>query len=213
MLDPSHATVPGSYARTISETKFTEADISYVRANYFTLDELSSGRSETPGEVRALIAQGLLPAPSYVLDDGTQMLPADYFVLIDQAGGPEQLRQEFERRHRAAGGDPVELEADWKGYIEGVYGVCLRQVLPETIIRKSQLVVSLERLLEVPAREDSGWRSQLRREVWELDALEREFAPDYDRGGRVDRPPTRDRLIATTRERYPDVFTAELAVA
>jgi hypothetical protein len=52
----------------------------------------------------------------------------------------------------------------------------------------------------------AGWRRQLRREVWELGTLERDFAPDYDRTGRFGRPPTRDMLIAAARERHPEVF-------
>ena len=101
----------------------TEADVRYVRANYFTLEELCAERDETLEEVRELIARGGLPAPSYVLDDGTEMFPADYFVLVDQAGGPDGLRREFEQRHRAAGGSPAELEEDWQGYMDGTYGI------------------------------------------------------------------------------------------
>src|ERR671935_864746 len=77
----------------------SEADVAYVRSNYFTLEELCGGRETGPDEVRELIASGTLPAPSYVLPDGTEMFPADYFVLVDQAGGPEALRREFDRRH------------------------------------------------------------------------------------------------------------------
>jgi DNA-binding transcriptional ArsR family regulator len=45
--------------------------------------------------------------------------------------------------------------------------------------------------------------SRLRRDVDELDALERQFSPDYDRQ-RFERPPSRDLLIKTAHERYPD---------
>jgi uncharacterized protein DUF6058 len=185
---------------------FTDADAAYVSSNYFTLEELCRGRADEPDDVRELIAAGSLPAPSYVLDDGAEMLPADYFVLVDQAGGPERLRREFERRHRAAGGNPAELDEDWQGYMDGTYGICLRQVLPETMVRKTELVDSLTALLEDPRPEDESWRGQLRREVWELDALEREFSPDYDRSERFPTPPSRDRLVAAARERFADVF-------
>jgi uncharacterized protein DUF6058 len=194
------------YPPCVSGATFTDADAEYVSGNYFTLEELCSGRGDAPDDVRALIERRELPAPSYVLDDGTEMFPADYFVLVDQAGGAEGLRSEFERRHRAAGGNPVELEEDWQGYLDGTYGVCLRQVLPETMVRKTELVSSLTALLEDPRPEDEGWRAQLRREVWELDGLEREFSPDYDRGKRFPTPPSRDRLVAAARERFADVF-------
>jgi hypothetical protein len=134
------------------------------------------------------------------------MFPADYFVLVDQAGGPDGLRREFERRHRAAGGSPDELEEDWRGYMDGIYGICLRQVVPETMVRKTQLVDSLTTLLAEPEPEDERWRARVRREVWELDAIEREFSPDYDRSDRFDRPPSRDLLVGAARERFPQLF-------
>lgn len=191
------------------ESAFTQADLTYIRANYFTLDELCAGRGDTPDEVRALVGHGLLPAPCYVLDDGTEMFPADYFALADQAGGPRRVRRDFDVRYRRAGGEIAELEADWQSYIAGIYGICLRQVLPETIVRKAKLVASLERLLARPDPESRDWQGHLRRQVWELDALEREFAPDFDRKRSLERPLTRDRLITAAREQYPDVFATE----
>ena len=183
----------------------TPADRAYIRANYFTLEELCAGRDESPDEVRELIARGLLPAPSYALE-GLDFFPADYVVLPDQAGGAKRLRTHFAARYRAAGGDEAGIEEDWRGYIEGIYAVCLEHVLPETIIRKESLVVSLTGLLEQPEPGDASWRARLRREVRELDALEREFAPDYDRSGRFPQPPSRDRLIRAARERYGAVL-------
>jgi hypothetical protein len=50
------------------------------------------------------------------------------------------------------------------------------------------------------------WRAVLRAQVDELDALEREFAPDHDRSDEQERAPTRDLLIAAAYERFPDVF-------
>jgi hypothetical protein len=41
--------------------------------------------------VLRLIDDDLLPRPSYVLDDGSEMFPADYFRLADDAGGPAAL--------------------------------------------------------------------------------------------------------------------------
>jgi hypothetical protein len=190
---------------------FTDADLRYIRRNYFTLEEVCARREDTPPDTRALIAQRRLPAPSYVFADGTDFVPADYFVLVDQAGGPDRLREEFARRHAGAGGDPAELEEDWQGYLDGTYGVCLRNVLPETIVRKGQLVASLHRLLEAAEPHNDEWRARLRREVWELDALEREFSPDFDRGGRFERPPTRDLLVAAAHTRFADVFADKVA--
>ncbi|HYX88374.1 MAG TPA: hypothetical protein VE753_03305, partial [Gaiellaceae bacterium] len=71
---------------------YTAADLEYLRANYLTLEQLCAERPESPEEVRALVADGRLPKPSYVLDDGTELFPADYFRFVDEAGGPPGLR-------------------------------------------------------------------------------------------------------------------------
>jgi hypothetical protein len=195
----------------MSGETFSPADIEYVRANYRTLDEICSEHGREAEEIRALIRDEALPAASYVLPDGTEMVPDDYFQLVDEAGGPTRLRDEFERRHKAAGGPTSELQEDWDGYISGLYAVCLRHVSPETIVRKGQLVTSVGRLLAHPAPDDEVWRERLRAEVDELDALEREFSPDLDRK-RFERPPTRDLLIVAARERYPELFATEAGV-
>jgi hypothetical protein len=192
---------------------FSDADVTYIRDNYFSLEELCAGRTESTEAVERLIRDRLLPAPAYLLDDGVEMFPADYFVLADQAGGVERLRQHFDSRHRTAGGDSADLDEDWDGYLSGVYSVCLRHVSPETMIRKTQLVASLTELLDDPSPDSSDWRARLRRQVWELDQLERDFSPDYDRLGRFAEPPSRDRLIVEARKRYPDVFAAAVSVA
>ncbi len=141
---------------------------------------------------------------------GSEMFPSDYFRLVDDAGGPAALRAHFADRLRAAGGD--DLASDWRAYLAGIYGVCLRDVTPEAIVRKARLVTSLCELLVLARPADTEWREQLRAEVDELDELEREFSPDYDRNEeRFGRKPTRDLLIAAARERYPDVFSSELA--
>jgi hypothetical protein len=110
---------------------FTERDLEYVGANYVTLEQA----------VHEAIERGVLPRPSYVLPDGTQIVPADYFGLVN-------VKPLFEERYLAAGGPPEELEQDWEGYMSGTYGVCLRDVTPETIVRKGVLVNSLVRLLD-----------------------------------------------------------------
>ena len=151
-----------------------------------------------------------LPRPSYVLDDGTEMFPTDYFRLVDEARGVDALPGHFAARHdaatRARWNVADELERDWQAYLDGTYGMCLREVTPEAIVRKTALVSSLCELLMLPRPRNPEWRRALRDQVDELDRLEREFAPDYDRGGEHDRPPTRDLLIDAARGRYPDVF-------
>lgn len=111
---------------------------------------------------------------------------------------------------RWAGG--ADVAGEWESYLSGIYGVCLREVTPETIVRKGELVRSVCELLMLATPADPEWRRLLGEQVGELDALEREFAPDYDRDPRrFGRPPTRDLLIAAARERYPEVFVTTAA--
>jgi hypothetical protein len=190
--------------------EYTAADLDYLRANYLTLEQVCAERSESPEEIRALIAKGRLPKPSYVLDDGTDMFPADYFRFVDEAGGPDALRALFAERLEAAGADDLDLH--WRSYMDGIYGVCLWDVTPETIARKAKLVSSISELLMLARPAEADWRERLGDDVEELDALERQFTPDYDRDeARFGRKPTRDLLIAAARERHPEVFAAELA--
>lgn len=196
--------------------RLTDADVDYVRDNYATLPELCADRPESPEQVEGLIEQGLLPRPSYVLEDGTGFFPRDYFRLVDEAGGPKGLRAAFASRFRVAkesGQADDELDQAWSTYLEGVWGVCLRDVTPETIVRKSALVTSLCELLMLARPTSREWRDDLRAQVDELDALEREFSPDYDRGDQQERLPTRDLLITAARERYPELLSEAPAPA
>jgi hypothetical protein len=176
----------------------TTADVEYVLANYIPLEEACVGRTESVDDVRRLVAQKRLPQPSYVLPDGIEMVPVDYFALADVG------RKDFARRFLAAGGKAGALEEEWEGYLSGAYGVCLKEQSPENIVRKDQLVTGIEALLAEPRPDDADWRDRLRTSVDELDRLERPFAPDYDRARWG--PSSRDRCITAPRERYPQVF-------
>lgn len=188
------------------EPALTQEDVEYIRAKFVPLDELCVANGQSPDRVRALIAGGKLPAASYVLEDGTEMVPPEYFDLVDEAGGEGPLRGLFARRFLAAGGNDDEIGAEWEGYLSGAYGVCLKRVTPENIVRKSALVTEIEGLLAAPRPEDQEWRARLGSAVDELDELERPFAPHYDRARWG--PSSRDRCITAARERYPDVFSA-----
>jgi hypothetical protein len=186
-----------------------EADLRYIRAAYVGLAQACDARRSLD-EVRLHIRQHRLPAPSYVLEDGTEMVPTDYFELLDEAGDVDTLRVHFvdryERAARASGAVPTAdaIGAEWDGYIDGAYGICLKRVSPESIFEKESLVGSIEGLLREPAVGSAGWCADLRARVARLDVLVREFAPcDRARfGGTV----SRDRLITSARARYPTAF-------
>ena len=198
-----------------SQPVLAAADVAYVRAGFVALAELCEERGEDVAATKAAIAEDRLPAASYVIADATEMVPSDYFALADEAGGTDRLREAFiERYSAAAAGETAPLAAaaeEWEAYLSGLYGVCLKRVTPETIVRKSALVAELEELLSAPQPDSAQWSADLRSRVDELDALERPFAPSYDRQ-RFGGPSSRDRLVTAPRRAYPDVFAGEPAV-
>ena len=186
----------------------SDADVGYIRSGFVELDELCRHTARDPSAVRAEIEAHRLPRPSCVLDDGTGMVPPDYFALVDEADGGDRLRERFiERYERAVAAEPdvpAAAEEEWDAYLSGEYGVCLKQVTPESIVRKAALITRIEALLAKPDPADSDWAGRLRAAVDELDALERPFAA-FDRirfGG----PSSRDRLITGTRRADPEIF-------
>jgi hypothetical protein len=170
----------------------TERDIRYVRSEFVPLDILCREAGREPEDVRALIAERWIPGPAYVLPDGTEMVPEDYFEYPD--------RTAFDRDYP---GD--DLEGDREGYLDGTYFVCLRHPTLANILRKTELVDAIRALLAEPQRDSEEWRRELRASVDELDELERPFSPDHDRVV-FGRPPTRDELIGEPRRRYPELW-------
>jgi Family of unknown function (DUF6058) len=202
---------------SLAEPYFTAADRAYIDENYVELEHLCLGRDVEPAHVRSLIDRGLLPKPSYVVD-GKEMFPEDYFELYDEGRGVEGLRDLFEQRYAAAAqrhpdlATPAALAAAWQAYLDGVWGQCLRHVTPETIVRKRALVDSLCKLIALPRPRSRDWQERIRAEVEELDEIEREFAPDYDRADEWnERLPTRDLLIEVARRDFPQVFLADVS--
>lgn len=54
------------------------------------------------GGVHKPIAARRVPRPSYVVDDGTEMFPADRFRLVDDAGGVDAMSEHFAVGHEDA---------------------------------------------------------------------------------------------------------------
>jgi hypothetical protein len=170
-------------------------DIAYVEASFAPMDE----------GVRPLVERGLLPLATYVLPDGTPMVPVDHAQLLDDAGGrPEAVAALFRERYLAVGGRPADAEAEYEAWLSGEYGACLYSTSPEAIVAKGALMEAITALLASPAPADASWSAALRGAVDALDVLERPFAA-YDRE-RFGGPSSRDRLITGTRERFPEVW-------
>jgi hypothetical protein len=169
-------------------------DIEYVRRTFVAMDETA----------RPLVERGVLPQATYVLPDGTPMVPPDHAALLAEAGGePDGVETCFKQRYVAAGGDPALVDKEHEAWLSGEYGACLWQTTPEAIVTKGGLMAAITALLAAPQEDDQRWRAALRGAVDALDALERPFAR-YDRE-RFGGPSSRDRLITATRERFPDL--------
>jgi Family of unknown function (DUF6058) len=172
-----------------------EEDLKYVLANFRPIGE----------GARGLVEDGVLPRATYVLPDGTPMVPPDHEALLEEAGGdPDAVAARFRDRFIAAGGDPTQVEEEHAAWLSGEYGACLCATSPEAIVAKGALITAITALLARPAPADSGWRTALRAAVDALDSLERPFARcDRERFGG---PVSRDRFITATRERFPDLW-------
>jgi hypothetical protein len=157
-------------------------DIAYVREAFRPLDASAA----------ELVERGLLPRPTYVLPDGTEMVPETHGAL--RVG-------EFRERFLAAGGRPEDAGEELEAWLGGGYGACLHDPSPEAIVAKGALMTAIGALLARPAPEDAA----LRAAVDALDALERPFAAaDRERfGGST----SRDRLITATRARFPQLWS------
>jgi hypothetical protein len=171
-------------------------DIAYARAEFVAMADAD----------RPHVARGALPRATYVLPDGTPMVPADHAELLrDAAGDPDAIGPLFSERFVAAGGDPAQVEAYLDSWLSGRYGACLRSTAPEAIVVKDSLMDAISALLARPALDDHAWRAALRASVDALDAHERPFAA-HDRV-RFGRPVSRDVLIDAVRERFPELWT------
>lgn len=170
-------------------------DIAYVKASFRPMDQA----------VKPFVEAGLLPRATYVLPDGTPMVPSDHAQLLEDAGGdPNAIATRFRERFVAAGGNPADAEEEYEAWLSGEYGACLHSTSPEAVVAKGALMNSIGALLSRPEAEDARWCSALRGAVDALDALERPFA-SYDRE-RFGSATSRDRLITATRERFPHAW-------
>ena len=174
----------------------TPEDDAYATERYVPLEVLAETAGMQASELRRLMLADRLPLPSYIRSDGTQMVARDLLELPRRAGGFEEppgwFAQQFQLSRDAI--------REWDGYLRGHY-VCLRDVLPETIQRKDELVKAINKAVSKPKPQDDTWLDSLHLLVDELDQLEPPFA-GYDRlrfGG----PISRDTCINAVRERFP----------
>ena len=127
------------YLAVNGDHRMTEADDAYVREHFV----------EATPEAMALMLEDRLPLPSYVLSDGTPMVPADHGQLAEVAGGVDALHDWFVAFWPD---DPATGEAEWGHYLSGQY-VCLEEVSPIRIRQKTARVAEASAAVEVLRRD------------------------------------------------------------
>ena len=170
-------TSPGELARRLAAL-----DESYIRSNFVPLDDVAADWPGGVARIRTDIAGRRLPQPAYRLDNGTDMVPADYLVPVAVAGSVDALPAWFARGYRDAAQrydlphDAATVEDEWQAYLGGGYFVCLRSATPAAIAEKAHHIAELDALLADPRPGDQVWRKRLRGSVDGLAAIERPFA-------------------------------------
>ena len=117
----------------------TPEDDAYVREHFV---------AATP-EAMALMLEDRLPLPSYVLSDGTPMVPAAHGELAEVAGGVDRLHDWFVAFWED---DPATGEEEWSAYLSGQY-VCLRQVEPTRMRQKTERIADATQAVELLRRD------------------------------------------------------------
>ena len=119
----------------------TPEDDAYVREHFVPA---------TP-EAMNLMLEGRLPLASYVLSDGTPMVPQDHASLVEHAGGLDGLHDWFVAFWED---DPATGEQEWEAYLSGQY-VCLREVSPVAIRQKTERIAEATEAVERLRRDRS----------------------------------------------------------
>jgi len=91
--------------------RLAQLDDHYIRSAFVPLDQLAALRPGGAAAARREIAASRLPQPAYRLDDGTDVVPDDYFTLVDAAGSVDALPAWFQAQYAAAA-RPMGLPVD-----------------------------------------------------------------------------------------------------
>lgn len=123
------------YVAVNGDHQMSEADDAYVRKHFVPA---------TPDAMPDMVA-GRLPLPSYVLSDGTPMVPEAHGELAELAGGVDSLHDWFVAFWPD---DPVAGEGEWRRYVSGQQ-VCLREVTPVGMRRRNERVAEAAAAVEL----------------------------------------------------------------
>ena len=178
------------YREVNGDHPMSHQDDCYVRAHFVEVPDTDTLDRMVAGD---------LPLPSYLLADGTPMVPTDYIEPVQWAGALDQVRAWFlDHWPKDAQGT---AEEEWAAYLSGQY-VCLRSVTPLNIRRKTALVEQVRAATAVLEQEprDATARGSLGEATSKLDDLELPMT-GYDRlrfGG----PLSRETWIEGPRTRF-----------
>src|SRR5579863_2320437 len=95
-----------------SRSRFVDSrDDAYVRAWFVDLEILARIHGWDIVDLARAIDERRAPEPTYILADGTRMVPADYFALLGTPVDFGSLRERFDKRLiDAAGTEGVSVE-------------------------------------------------------------------------------------------------------
>jgi RimJ/RimL family protein N-acetyltransferase len=139
LTGPVEKAVHDRYLAVNGDHQMTAADDAYVREHFLAATL----------EAMQLMLDGRLPLPSYVLGDGTPMVPAAHGSLVEVAGGVDRLHDWFIAFWVE---DPAAGEREWAQYLSGQY-VCLREVLPFRIKQKNERVAEAAAAVDLLRRD------------------------------------------------------------
>ncbi|QGZ40473.1 hypothetical protein IP92_03344 [Pseudoduganella flava] len=167
----------------------------------------------------ALQSRGMVPQPAYRLaltvrctsffgshaEDATRRYYAvgtpAWIAAVRTLDGESAARALFERRYlaRLHALDPAataDLPAEWRGFLDGTYGLCTKSGLPEDIAAKEWAATTITRLIAQPESDPNSDHTALHAAVDLLDAASSPFAP-HERARS-----SRHRLVDAVRARF-----------
>ncbi|MBC2932246.1 GNAT family N-acetyltransferase [Nocardioides sp. zg-1228] len=143
LTDPVHGglrnEVRDRFVAVNGDHAMSSEDDAYVREHFV----------EAPPGATRLMLDGRLPLPSYVLGDGTAMVPADHGRLAELAGGLDRLHDWFVAFWE---GDEAAGEREWQAYLSGQHAG-LREVSPVRIRQVAERVAEARAALDLLRRD------------------------------------------------------------
>ena len=213
---------------SITNLHLSREDDHYIRSRFVSLDWIATRSGVSEAVLAAWQRESLFPQPTYFTEDGKQWYSRAYVDLVrravahetdlkslfsaEYARALERLRKTAPADYAAeiatssgAGSSPQEaLESNWKGFLSGEYGVCLRVPWVPCMLRKGRLMRTIEELISEPRTGELEWSRRLHQSVDSLSRLEMPFTQwDRIRFGKL---VSRDTHIEAVRQRFPGVF-------